>query len=178
MVTASKVGEFNNLPRIKGLYYTHPKCGLIRIQKLRWKQRIVCAFDERINTAGMKTLQIIVSPTDNILSLKYISGILSSKILNFWCTNYLADDMNQTYLEMIPIPQFIMTEINQETNQSRMVALVERMLNLHQQLAAAKTAQRKTVLQRQIDATDHEIDRLVYELYELSEAEIRIVEGG
>jgi len=29
---------------------------------------------------------------------------------------------------------------------------------------------------RQIEATDHEIDRLVYELYGLSEEEIRIVE--
>ena len=35
----------------------------------------------------------------------------------------------------------------------------------------------KTILQRQIDATDHQIDRLVYELYGLTEEEIRIVEG-
>lgn len=32
--------------------------------------------------------------------------------------------------------------------------------------------------QRQIDATDRQIDRLVYELYDLTEEEIRIVEGG
>ena len=32
------------------------------------------------------------------------------------------------------------------------------------------------VLARQIGATDREIDRLVYELYELTEDEIRIVE--
>ena len=30
----------------------------------------------------------------------------------------------------------------------------------------------------QIDATDREIDRLVYELYGLTEEEIKIVEGG
>ena len=33
------------------------------------------------------------------------------------------------------------------------------------------------VLRRQIAATDDEIDRLVYELYGLTEAEIKIVEG-
>jgi len=33
------------------------------------------------------------------------------------------------------------------------------------------------LLQRQIDSTDGEIDALVYELYGLSEEEIRIVEG-
>jgi len=50
------------------------------------------------------------------------------------------------------------------------------MLDLHQRLPAAKTAHEKTVLQRDIDATDREIDRLVYELYGLMEEEIRIVE--
>jgi hypothetical protein len=44
--------------------------------------------------------------------------------------------------------------------------------------AEAKEPQTKTVLQRQIETTDHQIDRLVYELYELTEDEIRIVEGS
>lgn len=35
----------------------------------------------------------------------------------------------------------------------------------------------RTLTQRQFDATDREIDRLVYELYELKGAEIAIVQG-
>jgi hypothetical protein len=46
------------------------------------------------------------------------------------------------------------------------------------QLAAAKTPHEKTVLEAQIAATDRQIDQLVYELYELTDAEIKIVEGG
>ena len=46
-----------------------------------------------------------------------------------------------------------------------------------QQLAAANVPQTKTVLKRQIEAVDAGIDRLVYELYNLSQAEIKIVEG-
>jgi hypothetical protein len=34
----------------------------------------------------------------------------------------------------------------------------------------------KTALQRQIEATDHQVDQLVYELYGLTEEEIKIVE--
>jgi hypothetical protein len=56
--------------------------------------------------------------------------------------------------------------------------LVERMLALHQQLTAAKMPNEKTHFQRQIEATDREIDRLVYELYGLTEEEILIVEEG
>jgi hypothetical protein len=48
---------------------------------------------------------------------------------------------------------------------------------LHKQLAEVKTGYDKEMLQRQIDATDRQIDRLVYDLYELTEEEIRIVEG-
>jgi len=42
--------------------------------------------------------------------------------------------------------------------------------------ACAATTHDKTVLQRQINTTDRQIDRLVYELYDLTDDEIRIVE--
>ena len=56
--------------------------------------------------------------------------------------------------------------------------MVERMLGLQKSLPLAKTDHDKTLLQRQITATDKQIDQLVYELYGLSEDEIGIVEGA
>ena len=41
-----------------------------------------------------------------------------------------------------------------------------------------KTDHEKTAIQRQIDATDRQIDQLVYELYGLTKEEIKIVEEG
>ena len=58
-----------------------------------------------------------------------------------------------------------------------MVGLVETMLKLHKDLAKAKTPHEQESAQRQIAATDEEIDRLVYDLYGLTEDEIAIVEG-
>jgi hypothetical protein len=58
-----------------------------------------------------------------------------------------------------------------------MVALVTQMLELHPRLHAAQTAADRELLQRQIDATDAQIDALVYELYGLTEEEVRVVEG-
>ena len=40
----------------------------------------------------------------------------------------------------------------------------------------ARTNHEQTLLQRQIEATDGQIDKLVYELYGLTEEEIKIVE--
>lgn len=57
-----------------------------------------------------------------------------------------------------------------------MLQLVEQMLLLHKQLAEAKTDHDQTLIRRQIDATDNQIDKLVYELYDLTPEEITIVE--
>ena len=45
-------------------------------------------------------------------------------------------------------------------------------------LSTARTPQEQTALDRQITATDTQIDRLVYDLYGLTPEEIKIVEGA
>jgi hypothetical protein len=42
--------------------------------------------------------------------------------------------------------------------------------------SAASNAERKTLHQCEIEATDHPVDQLVYQLYGLTEEEIKIVE--
>ena len=56
-----------------------------------------------------------------------------------------------------------------------MVSLVERILILHKQLNYTMTEHEKTMLSRQIQAIDDQIDLLVYELYGLTDEEIDIV---
>ena len=58
----------------------------------------------------------------------------------------------------------------------KMVTIVERMLDLNKRLPEARTDQEQTLIQRQIAATDKEIDELVYDLYGLTEEERKIVE--
>ena len=108
-----------------------------------------------------------MAASDDLPDLKFLQGILSSSLINFWCTNYLADDMNKSYLEKIPIP---------EPNH-RLSVLSERMLELHKKLGKAKVPTEKERLQREIGATDKQIDTMVYELYGLTPDEIAIVEG-
>ncbi len=65
---------------------------------------------------------------------------------------------------------------NDVAKHGRMISLVDTMLDLHKRLPDAKTAHDRELIQRQIDATDRQIDRLVYDLYGLSDEEIAIVE--
>ncbi len=158
-------------------FYSHPKIWVIRIQKMRWKQRIVCSFDLRANSAGMKTLQVIISPNDDTHLLKYLSGILSSTLMNFYCINYLADDLNQSYLEKLPIRTINFSDPKDKAHHDKMVNLVEQMLSAKQQLANAHSERDTNYYENKCQHLEREIDRLVYELYDLTEEEIALVEG-
>jgi len=59
-----------------------------------------------------------------------------------------------------------------------MTTLVTRIEALKIRLSAASVSHDQTILRRQIDATDRQIDQLVYELYGLTDDEIAIVEAG
>lgn len=82
------------------------------------------------------------------------------------------------YMEKVPIRTIDFSNPADKRCHDEIVTLVERMLDLHKKLPAARTDQEKTALQRQIAETDRRIDRLVYDLYGLTEDEIAIVEGS
>ena len=61
----------------------------------------------------------------------------------------------------------------------RLVALVERMLELHRRQADKSLPQsEREDIEREIARTDREIDSLVYDLYGLTAEERRLVEEG
>jgi hypothetical protein len=77
-------------------------------------------------------------------------------------------------------PEFLNPFNFPDTNNAqikKLVELVQRMLDLHKALSAARDPRTREQLGRQIEATDTQIDRLVYQLYDLTEAEIKIVES-
>jgi predicted type IV restriction endonuclease len=117
------------------------------------------------------------------MSLHCLLGLLNSRLMqtvfelqNPQMVGKVFAEIKVIYVQRLPIRTLDLSEISDKRWHDRMVQLVDQMLSLHKQLAAAKTAHDKTVIQRQIDATDGQIDRLVYELYDLTDEEIKIVE--
>jgi hypothetical protein len=74
--------------------------------------------------------------------------------------------------------RFILSLRVRATRHNKIVALVDSMLGLHKQLAAAKSNVQMGIVQRQIDATDRQIDQLVYQLYGLSDEDVALIENG
>lgn len=118
----------------------------------------------------------------------YLLGILNSRLFWFAISNLSIPfgvragqyryRLIYQYMEKVPIRVIDFSSKADKEKHGRMLTLVESVLELHQRLTAAKTPADKDRLQRQIDATDQEIDRLVYELYGLTEDEIAIVESA
>lgn len=82
------------------------------------------------------------------------------------------------YVQTLPVRTIDFTNPTDVVLHDRMVTLVESMLSLHKQFAAARLPDEKERLQRQIDSTDRQIDQLVYQLYDLTPDEIKIVEDS
>ena len=134
--------------------------------------------DEEGKYYSVNTTYIIQS------SDKYLLGILNSMLITYFYRNLSSTYRGgylrfiYQYLVQIPIRTINCSGLKEKELHDSIVALVDQMLSLHKQLASAKTAHDKTVIQRQIDATDRQIDQLVYKLYGLTEDEIWIVEEG
>jgi len=117
---------------------------------------------------------------DNV-DYRYLCGLLNSKLLNFYFMHisttfhggYFA--AGKQFIDKLPIQLLDFTNPAEVKQHDHMVALVERMLALHKRNPQTPFEQEQ--LQREIAATDAQIDQLVYELYGLTDEQIRIVEG-
>jgi len=117
-------------------------------------------------------------------NLKYFLGLLNSSLYTALARltgiiRNLTTGTPQIRLKdvrSLPIRTIDFDNPDDKAQHDKMVKLVDRMLALHKKLTAAKIPTEKTRIQRQITATDNQIDKLTYNLYNLTEEEIKIVE--
>ncbi|MFQ5550028.1 MAG: TaqI-like C-terminal specificity domain-containing protein, partial [Gemmatimonadales bacterium] len=79
-------------------------------------------------------------------------------------------------LKKMPIPSLDLSDSGDRMRYERTINLGKRITALKKRFSESRAEHSRTTLQRQIDATDCKIDELVYELYGLTDKEIRIVE--
>lgn len=121
---------------------------------------------------------------NDILSTLYVLGILNSKLISYLYVNASSiatkDDFRQTTLaelRRLPIRLVDRTNADEKSMHDAVVNHVDKILRFHKQIAEANFDSEKEPIERQIKAMDKKIDQLVYQLYGLTEEEIKIVEG-
>jgi hypothetical protein len=126
-------------------------------------------------------LHVIIN--NSKLNLLFFLGLINSKLLNFVYEIINPEkgealaEVKKMHVEQLPIPALDLSQKSDKDKHDRLVALVEQMLALKQKEQAETLPQTKTMIGRQIQALDRQIDALVYGLYNLTEDEIGVVEG-
>ena len=116
-------------------------------------------------------------------NIQYLLAILNSKVVNFWFKNiYVNDDtlfphIQKNQLASIPIPKLDLTKKTDKEIRNRLVNLVDTIIEANKKISIENNPNTKTILKRQINALDLQIDKLVYELYNLNDNEIKLIEG-
>jgi hypothetical protein len=119
-----------------------------------------------------------IKPDASSVSYHYLLGILNSQLIGWYFRKKFQISAEDTFPQIMirDILQFPIPLTNQATH-DYLVKLVTHMLDLHKRLATVLDPHGKTVLKRQIEAIDEEIDKVVYGLYDLTAEEIEIVEN-
>jgi hypothetical protein len=120
-----------------------------------------------------QSLYVIIEAKNDEKRLKYLLGILLSNVGAWYLrTKYAIYDTLYPWYTRKQLASFPIKGESQ-----RLVLLVDKMLALAPKLRAAKSDAERKTLQNAVTATDQQIDALVYELYGLTEDEIKLVEG-
>jgi type I restriction-modification system DNA methylase subunit len=115
------------------------------------------------------------------ISVKAVLGILQSRLFAFLyrvsnqSESRVIPQIKAAKLEPLPFPD--LSKSVDRARQDKLVGLVDKMLALTPKLRGATLESEKAALRNAVTTTDAEIDRLVYELYGLTDEEIKIVEG-
>lgn len=111
------------------------------------------------------------------VNLKFLLGLINSKLLSFYLSKRLITNSQG-------FPQVLMGQLEQlpivttsEKYQNEIAQSVEQLLQLNQEKEEIKLQTKVLQLESKIDYCESRINEIVYQLYDLAEEEIKIVEG-
>jgi hypothetical protein len=115
---------------------------------------------------------------------EYILGLLNSKLLEFYIKKTSTAMRGEYYcfesrfIRNLPI-YIINTSLKDECKKHDLIVnLVKQTLSLYQEFRKEQTPPSRKMLQNQINATENQINQLVYQLYGITDPqEIAIIEG-
>jgi len=147
----------------------------ILIRKIVGKTLIATYISE---TSYCNTLLFVLKLKDNKYSYKSLLAILNSILIGWYYKKKFQISEDDTFPQIMirDILQFPLPNIDKE-NDTKLNKLVDRLLKLNEEKANTKLQSATDEIQRYINFCEDQINIKVYELYELTPDEIKIIEG-
>jgi len=162
-----------------------PAAGFDVSEKLLVRQtgdRPIAALDVEQRLA-MNNLHVLAPiETAAPINIRFFLAVLNSRMMTWFyrCLNPEAGEalaeVKRGNVAVLPVPVLRLEDADDAAMHERLVVLVNQMLSLQIGLSSERNPDQRRHLQTIADATDVQIDRAVYELYGLTQAEIEIVE--
>ncbi|MFB3918311.1 MAG: Eco57I restriction-modification methylase domain-containing protein [Terriglobales bacterium] len=163
-----------------GRYFQGPRLLLRELISRQFRLQAVKVTDDFVTNKSLQSILALPGGPD----LNYLLACLNSRLMSWFFLHLSSiaqrDDFPKIVLKetrSLPIPPLDGNPSRQKVHDD-LVCLVETMLSLQSRVLRSRTEQERSVLQRQVDATDRQIDQLVYQLYGLTDEEIAIVENS
>jgi len=122
---------------------------------------------------GSRALNFIKT---NRIDLKYLTGILNSKLSFFWLKNkgkQLGDLLQVDKGPLMEIPIYVGNELQKK----EITILVDKMISLNKKLREVlEYSNEWENIKSEIEKTDKQIDQEIYKIYGLNEEEIKVIE--
>ncbi len=156
------------------------QCERVYSRKILGK-RLVVTLETTDSVADQQVY--ITLPKENTVKAPYLAGILGSRLIAFFIRGFY-DEINDTFpqikvgqLKSLPIRTIDFSNPSEKAKHDKIVALVDRMLELNKKINALPPSSERERIEREIAVTDEKIDEMVHELYGLTEEEVKVVEG-
>jgi hypothetical protein len=166
-------------------YIRTQNIGLQSLPKIavpRLVQRLCAAYDgigefcfDNVDVGG------ILLPEKESINPHYLLVLLNSRLLNYFFLHHTVPfrggffSANRQYIEKLPIHIVNLTNSEERKLHDDLVKLVDVMIDLRKREQKTKGHELEQ-LKRQVEKTDREIDEWVYDLYGITEKEIKLIE--
>nr|WP_302578494.1 TaqI-like C-terminal specificity domain-containing protein [Methanobrevibacter arboriphilus] len=144
--------------------------------KLIWSEMVTKpSFSYTVDTYYLLNSAYFLTMENNKLDLTYFLSLLNSNLLYWYFTKISASlgsgvRYTKQYVEKLPIV------LPSENEQKPLIDLANKMIDLHSKLNSEQDSLVKKAVEDEITEIDDEINNLVYELYDLTDDEIKIIE--
>jgi hypothetical protein len=129
------------------------------------------------DTSYCNTLLFVLKLKDKDYSYKSILGVLNSNLIGWYFRKKFQINDDDTFPQIMirDILQFPIPEIESKT-QNEIARNVDLLLRLNKELQNTILPEKSEQLKHRIEYTESKIDELVYQLYGLTEEDIKIIE--
>ena len=109
-------------------------------------------------------------------NLKFLTALLNSNVIKFWLRHKGKMQGDNFQVDKEPLLAIPLVLVSAE-EQAPLISLADQMLETQGRLQQAPSDEDKNILEKRVAIIDKQIDQAVYQLYGLTEDDVKIVEG-